>query len=81
MLLKLTKGITEEWWTKNFLEGKIVKKSQIYFFFSLVFVQILSEIISFESLLTTFEVSVIFEAAWALSKIGSSLKLNHRSQI
>jgi len=60
---------------------KNCKKSQIYFFFNLVFVQILSEIISFESLLTTFEVSVIFEAAWELSKIGSSLKLNHRSQI
>ncbi len=40
-----------------------------------------SEIIIFESFLTTFELSVIFEAAGAVVKIGSSLRLNHRNQI
>jgi hypothetical protein len=33
--------------------------------------------IIFESTLTTFEASFIFEAAGAVSKIGSSLKSNH----
>ncbi len=35
-----------------------------------------SEIIIFDSILTTFEVSSIFEAAGTVSKIGSSLNLN-----
>jgi hypothetical protein len=40
-----------------------------------------SEIIIFESLLTTFEWRVIFEVAEAVVKIGSSLKPNHPKQI
>ncbi len=32
-------------------------------------------------ILTTFDVSLIFEAAGAVSKIGSSLKSNHHKQI
>ncbi len=37
--------------------------------------------IIFESTLTTFEASSIFEAAEAVAKIGSSLKSNHHKQI
>ncbi len=37
--------------------------------------------IIFESTLTTFEASIIFEAAGAVSKIDSSLKSNHHWQI
>jgi hypothetical protein len=37
-----------------------------------------SNMIIFESILTTFEVSIIFfEAAGGVTKVGSSLKLNH----
>jgi hypothetical protein len=37
--------------------------------------------IIFDLTLTTFEASFIFEAAGAVSKIGSSLKSNHHWQI
>ncbi len=37
--------------------------------------------IIFGSILTTFDVSFIFKAAEAVSKIGSSLKSNHHKQI
>jgi hypothetical protein len=40
-----------------------------------------SEMIIFESILTTFEASFIFEAAGAVAKIDSSLILNHYKQI
>ena len=36
--------------------------------------------IIFESFFTTFEASVIFEAAGAVAKIGASLKPNHHMQ-
>ncbi len=37
-----------------------------------------SEMITFESILTTFIVSVVFfEAAWTVAKIGLSFKSNH----
>jgi len=35
----------------------------------------------FDSLLAIFEASIIFKAAWALSKIGSSLKPNRNKQV
>ena len=35
----------------------------------------------FKSLLTTFEAGVIFEAAGAVEKIGSSHKLAHQNQV
>jgi len=37
--------------------------------------------IIFESLLTTFEVSFIFEAAGTVVKVGLSLKPDHSNQI
>ncbi len=37
--------------------------------------------IIFEFILTTFEASLVFKAAGALAKIGSSLKLNHHEEI
>jgi hypothetical protein len=37
--------------------------------------------IIFESILTTFIVSIIFEAAEAVAKIGLSLKSNHHKQV
>ncbi len=39
------------------------------------------EMITFKSILTTFEASYIFEAAGVVSKIGLSLKLFHQIQI
>ena len=41
----------------------------------------LSEMIIYESLLTTSEASIIFEAARAVAKIGSSLNPNHHNKI
>jgi len=41
----------------------------------------LNEIIIFESLLTPFEASIIFEADMAVAKIGSSLNSNHHSKV
>ena len=41
----------------------------------------LDEVIIKESLLTTFEVSIIFEAVGALAKICSSIKPNHHNQV
>ena len=35
----------------------------------------------FESILATFEVSVIFEAAGAVAKIGSSLRITNSNQV
>jgi hypothetical protein len=40
-----------------------------------------SEMIIYESILTTFEKSAIFRGNWAASKIGLSLKSNHHRQI
>ncbi len=43
---------------------------------------IIKNMIIFESILTTFEVSIIFWGIWAVLKIGSSnLKPNHHKQI
>ena len=40
-----------------------------------------SEMVIFESLLTPFEARSIFEAAGALVKIGTSLKSSHHNQM
>jgi hypothetical protein len=40
-----------------------------------------SKMIIFESILTTFKASSVFEAAGTLLKIGLRLKLNHHRQI
>jgi len=37
--------------------------------------------IIFKSLLTTFELSVVFEVAWSEAKIGLSLKPSQRKEI